>query len=241
MALMCVDGQWTLENAGGRNAIFLNGSVMKRSAELSHHDRIEFGRYIIRFLEQTEGEEDEPAAEGQGASEALLHHGETEAEAARLEEDEETELGLDADMTNDSRSYPEISEKVKKEENDGGLNSFTSDEAWLSDDACVECCTVGCHGDFAHPQNPRDGCPWHLKNELSTNSHVCGGGVFGDHVHDMHCKEFAAKNKHITAADGVALAGCSGTRSPHAKSPLTFHLRKPPGNSFPKLSRRTSR
>ena len=42
-------------------------------------------------------EEDEPAAEGQGASEALLHHGETEAEAARLEEDEEDEVG-DQDM-----------------------------------------------------------------------------------------------------------------------------------------------
>ena len=41
---------WSVENAGGRNAVFVNGSVMKAPTPLGEDDRIEFGRYIIRFL-----------------------------------------------------------------------------------------------------------------------------------------------------------------------------------------------
>lgn len=50
VALVKEGDQWHVENAGGRNAIFVNGSVMKTSVNLSADDRIEFGRYIIRFI-----------------------------------------------------------------------------------------------------------------------------------------------------------------------------------------------
>ena len=50
LALVREADDWIVEHTGGQNAIFVNGSVMKRSVVLGDEDRIEFGRYIIRFV-----------------------------------------------------------------------------------------------------------------------------------------------------------------------------------------------
>ena len=49
---------WSVHNSGGKNVIFVNGSIMKTERNLDDKDRIEFGRYIILFREE-QGDEGE--------------------------------------------------------------------------------------------------------------------------------------------------------------------------------------